>query len=145
MRREGEQYWVATVREGAEKFAVLPKGTVEPGESLETTAQREIAEESGLTDLTLIEKLAVKARLSFQKTDWKTTHYFLFTTTQVQGTPTDTEFDYELIWLPLDPVPDLFWPDQTAVVKLARDRLMSLLNSSASFPADSFIYANLKS
>lgn len=122
IRRADGQDWVAAVQEGPEKFAVLPKGQVEPGELLEETAYREIAEEAGLTDLILLDKLAVKERLSYPKTAWKVTHYFLFTTTQVSGTPTDPDFDYTLLWLPLDPIPALFWPDQVDVVRLARDR-----------------------
>lgn len=35
----------------------IPKGHVEEGESIEQTAKREITEETGLTDLRLIEKL----------------------------------------------------------------------------------------
>lgn len=61
----------------------LPKGHVQPGESLEETALREIYEETGLRELILIKKLGSYIRGTKKRPhiDKKIT-IFLFTTTQ---------------------------------------------------------------
>ena len=55
-RIEDGQIYVALVGELGLTERVLPKGGVEPGESLEETARREIEEEAGLSSLELISK-----------------------------------------------------------------------------------------
>ena len=59
------QIYVALVGELGLTERVLPKGGVEPGESIEDAARREIEEEAGLSSLELIEKLGIRARLSY--------------------------------------------------------------------------------
>lgn len=57
----------------------IPKGHVEPGESLEQTALREVAEETGLTNLKLGDKLD-KLHFFYRKEGkliFMTTHVFL--------------------------------------------------------------------
>lgn len=62
----------------------FPKGHVEEGEDDETAARREIREETGLKDLTLIRELAEYQRSrvsemdSKEKTEMKTIKMFLF-------------------------------------------------------------------
>ena len=60
---------------------VLPKGRVEPGESLRETAIREVAEETGLKDLRVIREIGLVRYLFFWRPDnvnyRKTVHYFL--------------------------------------------------------------------
>lgn len=125
VRCNSGQLYVAVVREGTkregtESAYVLPKGRLEPGETLEEAAHREIAEEAGLENLQLIAKLGVRERLNFKKTSWKQIHYFLFLTEQVDGTPTDPHIEYQLHWYPLDDLPVLFWPEQQELLESQR-------------------------
>ncbi len=62
------------------KVWVLPKGHVEPGESLEQAALREIHEEAGLADVQLINHLGTIQRRSVKDNGDvvdKTIHYYL--------------------------------------------------------------------
>ena len=117
VRDEGEQVLVALAREQDYLEYVLPKGHVEPGEDVETAARREIAEETGITDLRLIDGLGVKGRLSFDKRVWKMTHYFLFATEQVDAVPEDTAHHTFMEWFPIDGLPDMFWPEQRELLE----------------------------
>lgn len=105
---------------------VLPKGHIDPGESAEEAACREIEEEAGLSDLQFVAELGIKERLNFRKTAWKVTHYYLFWTEQKDGTPTDPHIDYELGWFPLDELPPIFWPEQKALIEDNRDRICAI-------------------
>ena len=104
------------MREGEFADYVLPKGDVVAGEAWEEAARREIGEESGLTDLVLLGELGVRERLDYLKRAWKKTHYYLFSTRQITGTPTDLEHDYRLEWFPLDALPAMFWPEQKELI-----------------------------
>lgn len=108
---------IAVARERSYDTAVLPKGHVEDGEEIEGAARREIAEEVGVEDLKLLTKLDVKERLDFTKTEWKLTHYYLFVTGQVDVKPLEADVHTEMSWIPIDPVPDLFWPEQVELIR----------------------------
>ena len=128
---DGEIY-VALVGELGLTERVLPKGGVESGESLEETARREIEEEAGLSSLVLIEKLGIRERLSYDKVCWITTHYFLFVTEQVEGTPTDIEHHYEVAWYPIGELPAIFWPEQWELIKTNCDKIVGLIKQNHS-------------
>jgi ADP-ribose pyrophosphatase YjhB (NUDIX family) len=130
-RVEKGRVWLALLREGELPDYILPKGHVEAGEDLETAARREIGEESGLTDLRLVGELGMRERLDFAKRAWKKTHYFLFVTHQVDGTPTDTLHDYRLEWFPLDALPSLFWPEQRALIEANREKIRRLATQAS--------------
>ena len=116
--------WIALTRGvGAASGYILPKGGVDPGESIEEAARREIEEEAGFSDLTLIEPLGSRSRLSYDKRRWITTHYFLFTTEETDPRPTDTNYDYATDWFPLDEdLPEMFWPEQQELVEAFQQR-----------------------
>ncbi|MBD2579955.1 NUDIX hydrolase [Oscillatoria sp. FACHB-1406] len=119
-REDSGTIYIAAVREASKvKNAayVLPKGRLEAGETIEEAARREIAEEAGLTDLTLLAELGILERLDFRKRSWKIIHYFLYRTAQIEGKPTDTTIDYQLHWFPLDELPPFFWPEQRQLIE----------------------------
>lgn len=122
--------WLALVRgEGSINMAyILPKGGVDPGESIEEAARREIEEEAGLSGLRLLESLGTRERLSYDKRRWITTHYFLFETDQTDARPTDPNIPYATDWVPLDqPLPPIFWPEQLALIEEHRDAILARL------------------
>lgn len=125
------QIYVALVGELGLTERVLPKGGVEAGESLEEAARREIEEEAGLSSLELIEKLGARGRLSYDKVCWITTHYFLFVTEQVEGTPTDIEHHYELAWHPIGELPAIFWQEQRELIETNRDKIVGLIEQDS--------------
>ncbi len=116
-RFEKGKAWIALVREGELTDYILPKGRVEPGESLEQAARREIAEEAGLTDLELDSYLGARSRLNFARTRWIMIHYFLFITRQVEGKPSDLGHIYHCEWFQPDQLPRMFWPEQRQLVE----------------------------
>ena len=73
----------------------LPKGHIDPGEDAITAAKREIYEESGIAKLELITKLGTYERYKIgldgkdDRSEWKTIHMFLFTTTEEALRPID--------------------------------------------------------
>jgi 8-oxo-dGTP pyrophosphatase MutT (NUDIX family) len=80
----------------------LPKGKVDPGESLEHCALREVTEETGVGGLTL-QKFLLITRHSYEekgKRLIKETHWWLMTTSGVQTLVPQTEEDItELRWV----------------------------------------------
>ena len=101
---------------------VLPKGGIDPGESIEQAARREIHEEAGFSDLTLLSELGVKARLNGAKTKWVTQHYYLFVTQQVESKPTDPRHAPS-VWFALDDLPLLCWPEQYELILTHRQMI----------------------
>ncbi len=123
-RVEGREVLIALVKEvefGDEDY-VIPKGGVEEGESIEQTALREIAEETGLTDLTPIGHLGALTRQSFKRVYWQTSHYGIFLTSQRDATITDPA-NYGLGWFRLRELPRFFWPDERGLVEAGRERI----------------------
>src|SRR5260370_39694486 len=77
---EGELKLALAHHKNSAKEWVLPKGHVDPGESLEQAALREIHEETGLARVQLIKHLGTIMRQSIKSNgdvEDKTIHYFL--------------------------------------------------------------------
>ncbi len=127
VRAEGERLKVALVREAGLGRVILPKGGVEAGEDLLEAARREIAEEAGINDLHMVIKLGVRERLTYNKKRWTVTHYFLFSTEQVEGVPSDEGHAYSLEWHDLDVLPPMFWPEQRALIETNRETIEMFL------------------
>lgn len=124
-RREGADILIALAQERILDDYVLPKGHVDPGETIEQAAAREIEEEVGISDLLLVGSLGTKERLSYDKTEWKISHYFLYTTDQIEATPTDRDQHDAMAWFPLKDLPKVFWPEQRELLMENRDRIVS--------------------
>ncbi len=86
---------------------VLPKGRVEPGESLRQTALREVEEETGLKDVKVVKEIGLVRYMFFWRPDnvnyRKTVHYFIM---RLNGSAADSiklEEDFsEHAWRPVD-------------------------------------------
>lgn len=120
VRIERGNVFVALVHEKGCPGYVLPKGGINADETLDEGALREIEEESGLTEITRLDNLAVLERLSEKKDIWSINHYFLYVTNQLSGTILDTEHHDEMIWAPLDNLPAMFWPDEKSLLEKRR-------------------------
>lgn len=92
----------------------LPKGHVDPGEDDLTAAKREIYEECGVTDLTLVRKLPEYERSKpvkkwfWKATEVKTMVFFLFTTNQTKLESHDA-YNPETRWIAKEDVAAMLW------------------------------------
>lgn len=128
VRKEHETILLALVSEPHYPDYLLPKGGVEKNEDLQTAARREIQEEAGLTRLKLVTYLGKTEHLSLHKKNWGVTHFFLFITDQIEGTPTDTKrHSYKTEWFPLDTLPQMFWPDQKQLIITNLEKIKALV------------------
>lgn len=90
----------------------LPKGHLETGEDRLTAARREIYEESGVTDLSLIKALGTYQRYRLgvdggeDRSELKTIHMFLFRTAQDALAPVDPD-NPEARWVEKELVAEL--------------------------------------
>jgi 8-oxo-dGTP pyrophosphatase MutT (NUDIX family) len=111
-----ERVLVALTREHEVPHYVLPKGGVEITDAdLEAAARREVLEEVGLSELETVCYLGERGRLCLHRRNWQIQHYYLFTTTQESGTPTDPN-PLGLFWFPVLELPQLFWPEQRELI-----------------------------
>ena len=90
----------------------LPKGHIDPGEDRITAARREIYEETGLKNVTLIRELETYERYKIGKdgkddtSELKVIHMFLFTTDEMKLKPIDPH-NPEARWMVANEVTDL--------------------------------------
>jgi 8-oxo-dGTP pyrophosphatase MutT (NUDIX family) len=102
----------------------LPKGTPNPGETLEETALREVCEETGLTVRILSPLDAIKYSFVQRGTRiYKTVHYFMMEPTGGGLEGHDHEFE-EVRWISFDEALSLLsFETERALVGLAATRL----------------------
>lgn len=127
VRKDGDDVLVALITEPGFMEYVLPKGHLEPGENLEQAARREIAEEAGFDDLTLIKDLGMAERLDLKKHSWGTMHYYLFATAQQASVPSDPGHQYIVKWFPIESLPEMFWPEQRELIENNRESIKDIL------------------
>ncbi len=102
----------------------LPKGHIEAGETLEQTAQREVAEETGITGEVLHRLGTVDYWFMFRgKKIHKTVHHFLLR--RISGELCDRDVEVvEVAWVPLADLPHrLAYPDERRLVAQVPDLL----------------------
>ncbi|MEA2673112.1 MAG: hypothetical protein QOI92_304 [Chloroflexota bacterium] len=102
----------------------LPKGTPHPGETLEETALREVAEETGL-EVRIVEPLSAIEYAFVQDASRirKTVHYFLMEPTGGDLSRHDAEFE-RVRWVPFDEAGSLLsFATERELVAAAAERL----------------------
>lgn len=110
----------------------LPKGTPDPGETIEQTALREVAEETGLT-VRIVEPLPSIEYEFVQdgRRIHKTVHYFLMTPTGGDLSRHDAEFE-RVRWVPFDEAEALLtFPTERELVAAAAGRARELAREGA--------------
>jgi 8-oxo-dGTP pyrophosphatase MutT (NUDIX family) len=132
VRLEGGGLLVALVRElddeGRElKGYVLPKGRVDPGETVEETAVREIHEEAGLTEVQKLADLGVSEHQDLKREVWAVCQYGLYFTQQVHSEIVDTQHHFGFGWFPLEALPEMFWPCERDMLERERKRIYELV------------------
>ncbi|MFZ2556165.1 MAG: NUDIX domain-containing protein [Minisyncoccia bacterium] len=100
---------VAVVSQHGDSWS-LPKGHIDPGEDALQAAQREVREETGLTDIVLVRDLGFYERYRIAKggvgedtAELKRIHMFLFTTKTETLAPEDPE-NPAARWVPTEGV-----------------------------------------
>ena len=107
----GQEVLVFHHRDHPEAGLQVPGGTVEPDEPLEVAVRREVAEESGLSDLVLIGQIAKAPFHAAWRDEWQERHVFHLEApadlpdswthvVQAQGEDQGLVFVYE--WMPVD-------------------------------------------
>ena len=131
---------VVDVHEGSARIAViarrnragrvewcLPKGHIEPGETLPETAAREVAEETGITGRVLTELGTIDYWFATgDKRVHKFVHHYLLEATggelTIENDPDQEAID--VAWFPLDEVHHrLTFPNERRIAKVAWERL----------------------
>ncbi len=102
----------------------FPKGHVEPGETYEDTALREVTEETGYTEIRIIKKLGVVTKPSVEKDGTRITkdvHLYLMKITGNSMSKTPPE--EETIWLTFDESLNLLVPQEVTFLESIKNEL----------------------
>jgi len=97
---------IAVVSNFKGSFWTFPKGTVEKGESIKDTALRESKEETGITDLEMVDYFSNYYRfgLYMNKKFLKKMYLFIFLTEKTDELKPVDEYNPEAIWLDIEDV-----------------------------------------
>lgn len=134
-RRQGDEIEILLCRRHAENLWALPKGTPEPGESIEQAALREVREETGVTAET--EAVVGEIKYWFSRPQEgvrynKTVHHFLMRPTGGDPGLHDHEFD-EVKWVPAGEALRLMsYPNEVRIVRQALELIQERESGAAS-------------
>ena len=124
-RRDGDRFEIVLVGRSAQGTWGLPKGTPDEGESMEDTALREVAEETGIKPR-LIELIGqIQYYFVARNTRFhKTVAFFLMEA--AGGDVAQHDHEYDLVqWFDLDEAVDrLSYPNEAEMVRRAREMLL---------------------
>lgn len=100
----------------------LPKGKVEPGETLEQTAEREIGEETGISSQVIAPLGSVEYWfVADGRRIHKTVHHYVLRATGGELSTADVEVT-DVAWVPLDElVTRLAYPDERDLIRTVKD------------------------
>ena len=130
VKNTNDQYLILLLRDTRYPEWYFAKGHVEPGETLEQAALREIAEEAGLHHLKIHCLLGSYERFVEKANEMKTIHYFLMSPTQDE-TPSEPENKHvELKWFPLEELPVMYIPEQKDVIEKNLDKIKNSLGTN---------------
>ncbi|MEM7019638.1 MAG: NUDIX domain-containing protein [Pseudomonadota bacterium] len=128
-RQDDDGIKVALIREIYYDEWVLPKGQVEWHEEAEKAARREIAEEAGIKELTLIKELGTLERLTYEKDQWVKMYMFLYTTEPIQCIPSDYMHPDPPTWVDIYQLDCMYWPDQRELIEQHREEICQLFGT----------------
>ncbi|MGH7714215.1 MAG: NUDIX hydrolase [Gemmatimonadaceae bacterium] len=127
VRRAGDDVLVLLIRDSYGKWG-FPKGHLEDGEAADMAAARETAEETGLTDLRVLDELeTIKWRFQWRgQLVHKTCHFFLMESDSEATFPQLAEGITACRWTTFDRAHELIaYANTRDVLRLARERIAS--------------------
>ncbi len=124
---------VLLLRDNRFEAWTLPKGHVEKGETLEQGALREIKEEAGVTNASILFELDTFRRYVEKSQEWKTIHYFLMSTSHDQPLGKYDSEHTEARWFPILKLPKMYLSEQEKVIVENRDKIINFIRKEPSF------------
>lgn len=125
VKNEGGKFLILLLRDVRFPEWYLPKGHVEPGETLEEAALRDVAEEAGMHQVQIHFLLGSYERFVEKAQEMKTIHYFLMSPTQDEVPSKPDNEHVELQWFPLEALPLMYLPEQKDAVERNLERIKS--------------------